>query len=59
MKRSRFAEEQIVKVLKHQENGLKLTEIFARTGFVSRLFTDEIPPIWRHGILEVEQQQQI
>jgi len=34
MKRSRFTEEQIVKILKHQENGLKVAEIYCQNTFI-------------------------
>ena len=38
MKRSRFTEEQIVKVLKLQENGLKVTEICRQSGICEQTF---------------------
>jgi len=38
MKRSRFTEEQIVKVLKLQENGLKVTEICRQKGICEQTF---------------------
>ena len=38
MKRSRFTEEQIVKILKLQENGLKVTEICRQNGISGQTF---------------------
>lgn len=38
MKRSRFTEEQIVKILKLQENGLKVTEICRQNGISEQTF---------------------
>jgi putative transposase len=38
MKRSRFTEEQIVKVLKLQENGLKVIEICRQNGICEQTF---------------------
>ena len=38
MKRSRFTEDQIVKVLKLQENGLKVTEICRQNGICEQTF---------------------
>ena len=38
MKRSRFTEEQIVKILKHQENGLKVGEICRQNGISEQTF---------------------
>ena len=38
MKRSRFTEEQIVKVLKLQENGLKVTDICRQSGICEQTF---------------------
>ena len=38
MKRSRFTEEQIVKILKHQENGLKVAEICRQNGVSEQTF---------------------
>ena len=38
MKRSRFTEEQIVKLLKLQENGLKVTEICRQHGISEQTF---------------------
>jgi len=38
MKRSRFTEEQIVKILKHQENGLKIADICRQNGVSEQTF---------------------
>lgn len=38
MKKSRFSEEQIVKILKHQENGLKVAEICRQNGISEQTF---------------------
>ena len=38
MKRSRFTEEQIVKILKLQENGLKVTEVCRQNGISEQTF---------------------
>ena len=38
MKKSRFTEEQIVKILKLQENGLKVTEICRQNGISEQTF---------------------
>ena len=38
MKRTRFTEEQIVKILKLQENGLKVTEICRQHGISEQTF---------------------
>jgi len=38
MKRSRYTEEQIVKILKLQENGLKVTEICRQNGISEQTF---------------------
>ena len=38
MKRSRFTEEQIVKILKLQENGLKVAEICRQNGISEQTF---------------------
>lgn len=38
MKRTRFTEEQIVKILKLQENGLKVTEICRQNGISEQTF---------------------
>jgi putative transposase len=38
MKRTRFTEEQIVKLLKLQENGLKVTEICRQNGISEQTF---------------------
>jgi putative transposase len=38
MRRSRFTDEQIVKLLKHQENGLKVVEICRQNGISEQTF---------------------
>ena len=38
MKRSRFTEEKIVKILKLQESGLKVTEIYRQIGICEQTF---------------------
>lgn len=38
MKRTRFTEEQIAKILKLQENGLKVTEIYRLNGISEQTF---------------------
>ena len=38
MRKSRFTEEQIVKILKHQENGLKVAEICRQNGISEQTF---------------------
>ena len=38
MRKSRFTEEQIVKILKHQENGFKVAEICRQNGISEQTF---------------------
>ena len=59
MKKSRFTEEQIVKVLKLQENGLKVIEICRQNGICEQTFYRWKKRFAGMGVAEVRRLKQL